>query len=204
MVRFLGFFLKEFLMKNSQLAVIATGIGILAIVSVLLIPSQESNVAEVEDTLDREILPVENDEPIIEEAYDTISQNKLEGKYYPLPREWQTSGPFQIDRKEYAIGEKIFLRIGGLDIGAKGEVAVMRPVNATHHKVYITIPFDETTKGGFNYYVEPQISKTRGICSVDDLFGTWSLVFRGTNYPNLYFDIIDRGAVPGTDIETVC
>ena len=27
-----------------------------------------------------------------------------------------TSGPFQIDRSEYALGEKIFLRIGGLNV----------------------------------------------------------------------------------------
>ncbi len=158
-------------MKQSVLIATAAGIVILAIVSVLLIIPQESNVIETE--------------------------------YKPLPREWQTSGAFQIDRKEYAIGEKIFIRIGGLDIGAKGEVAVYRPLNATHSKVYITIPFDETVKQGFNFYVEPQLSKTRGICSVDDIMGKWTMAFRGTNYPNLDFEIIDK-IVPGTEIETVC
>ncbi len=47
------------------------------------------------------------------------------------------------------------------------------------------------------------MSKTRGICSVDDITGKWTLAFRGTNYPNLDFEIIDK-VVPGTDIETVC
>ena len=51
--------------------------------------------------------------------------------------------------------------------------------------------------------MEPQLSKFRGICSVDDVIGKWTLVFRGTNYPDLYFDITDK-VVPGTDIETVC
>ncbi len=188
-------------MKTSQMAAIAGGIGILAIVLVLLIPSQESDVAEVEDTLDREIQPV--DIPEIQEKLDEIQRIANETDYKPLPREWQTSGPFQIDRNEYAIGEKIFIRIGGLEIDAKGQIAVMRPLNATHYSVYITIPFDGSKKEGFNYYVEPQLSKTRGLCSVDDIMGKWSLVFRGTNYPNLNFNITDR-IVPGTNIETVC
>ncbi len=188
-------------MKTSLIVIIAGGIGILAIISVLLIPSQESDVAEVEDTLDKEIQPIEI--PEIQEKLDEIERIANETDYKPLPREWQTSGPFQIDRKEYAIGEKIFIRIGELEIGTKGEIAVYRPLNATHSKVYITIPFDGSKKGGFNYYVEPQLSKTRGLCSVDDVIGKWILVFRGTNYPDLNFDIIDK-VVPGTDIETVC
>ena len=57
--------------KNIPIA-IAAGIGILAIVSVLLIIPQESNVAEVEDTLDREILPV--DIPEIQEKLDRDSR----------------------------------------------------------------------------------------------------------------------------------
>ena len=188
-------------MKKNIPIIIATGIGILAIVSVLLIMPQESNVAEVEDTLDREILPV--DIPEIQEKLDEIQRIADENNYTPLPREWQSSGPFSIDRKEYAIGEKIFLRIDGLDIGSKGEVAVYRPLNSTHSKVYITIPFDDSVKQGFNFYVEPQMSKTRGICSVDDIMGKWTLAFRGTNYRNLDFEIIDK-VVPGTEIETVC
>ena len=90
-----------------------------------------------------------------------------------------------------------------MEFDEKGQVAVMRPLNATHYSVYITIPFDGSKKGGFNYYVEPQLSKTRGICSVDDVIGKWSLVFKGTNYSNLDFYITDK-IVPGTNTETVC
>ena len=45
----------------------------------------------------------------------------------------------------------------------KGQIDVMRPLNATHYSVYITITFDGTQKSGFNYYVESQLSKTRGL-----------------------------------------
>ncbi len=189
-------------MKIGLIAIISGGMVILAIISALiLIPYQESDVAEVEDTFDKEIQPVEI--PEIQERLDEIQKIANESDYKPLPREWITSGPFQIDRSEYAIGEKIFIRIGGLEFDAKGQIAVMRPLNATHYSVYITIPFDGAQKSGFNYYLEPQISKTRELCSVDDIMGKWSLVFRGTNYPNLYFNINEK-IVPGTNTETVC
>ena len=197
-------------MKMGLIAVIAGGIGILAIILILiLIPYEKSDVEKIDlFTPDKEIQVIET--PEIQEKYEEIKKINEEikygsvgGEFSPLPREWQTSGPFQIDRNEYAIGEKIFIRIGGLELDDKGQIAVMRPLNATHYSVYITIPFDGTQKAGFNYYVEPGISKVRGICSVDDIIGKWALVFQGTNYSNLNFNITEK-VVPGTSTETVC
>jgi hypothetical protein len=190
-------------MKMGLIAVIAGGVGILAIISILiLIPYEKSDVEKIDlFTPDKEIQAIET--PEIQEKLDEIQKIADETNYNPLPREWKTSGPFQIDRNEYAIGEKIFIRIGGLELDDKGQIAVMRPLNVTHYSVYITIPFDGAKKSTFNYYVEPGISGVRGICSVDDIIGKWSLVFQGTNYPNLYFHI-NENVVPGTNIETVC
>ena len=47
----------------------------------------------------------------------------------PPPRVWQSSGPFEIDRTKYLIGEKIFIRIGELDTNEKGQIAFLRPLN---------------------------------------------------------------------------
>ena len=174
---------------------------IIGIVAITMIPNQGSEKMEVEDTLDREILQDNSTE--IDKKIDEIKKIASENEYEVLPRDWQTSGPFQIDRKQYALGEKIFLRIGGLNFEDKGQVAVMRPVNDTHYSVYLTIPFDGAQKESFNYYLDPQLSKTRGLCSVDDVLGKWALVFRGTNYANLNFEIINK-TVPGTDWEPVC
>jgi len=178
--------------------VIAIIVGLIAIATM---SGGDSNNMEVEDLLDKEITP--EDTPEIEEKLDEIEKIADENEYEILPREWQTSGPFQIDRREYAIGEKIFLRIGGLNLQDKGNVAVMRPLNDTHYSVYLTIPFDGSNKEAFNYYINPQLSKTRGLCSVDDVLGNWALVFRGTNYPNLNFEMTEK-IVPGTDVESVC
>jgi hypothetical protein len=186
-------------MKKGSIIGITASIGIfMVILSVIFVFNQESKVVEVEDTFDKEIQSVK-----IQEKLDVIQRIANTTSYKPLPREWITSGPFQIDRNEYAIGEKIFIRIGGLQFEEIGQIAVMRPLNTTHYSVYLTIPFDESKKAGFNYYLEPQISKTRGICSIDDITGKWVLVFRGTNNPNINFEITEK-VVPGTNTETVC
>ena len=195
----------DFFKMNGMNKGIIIGIPIAIVVVVLVVAGIISNLdtdkMEVEDTLDKEIIPEDNSE--IDKKIEEIEKIKNENEYEVLPREWKTSGPFQIDRNQYALGEKIFLRIGGLKFEDKGQVAVMRPLNSTHYGVYLTIPFDGAQKPAFNYYLDPQLSKTRGLCSVDDVLGNWTLVFRGTNYPNLYFEIVNK-TVPGTNWDPVC
>ena len=48
----------------------------------------------------------------------------------------------------------------------------------------------------FNYYLEPQLSKNRGFCTMDDFIGDWVVVFKGTNYESLKFKITE-GILPG-------
>ena len=185
--------------------IISTGIGVsvfVIILAIILISSPKSDVIEVEDTLDKEVKP-ETEIPEIQEKLDEIEKTKLENEYSPKEREWIGSGPFHIDRSQYAIGEKIFIVMEGLNANEKGQIAVMRPLNDTHYSVYLTIPFDGSVKPAFNYYIEPQISKIKEICSVDGIIGKWTLVLRGTDYPNLNFEIT-KDVVPGTDIEPVC
>jgi hypothetical protein len=177
--------------------IIAVIIGILA---VSMMP-EGSEKMEVEDTLDKEIRPEDN--PEIEKKIKEIEKIADENEYEVLPREWQISGPFQVDRTQYALGEKIFIRIGGLQFQDIGQIAVMKPLNDTHKEVYLTIPFDGAKKDAFNYYLDPQLSAVRGYCSVDEFLGEWTIVFRGTNYSNLNFEIVNK-TVPGTDWEPVC
>jgi len=154
----------------SQMAIVAGGIVILAIILTLILTSYQ-------------------------ESEDTV--------FKPLPKEWQSSGPFEIDRSKYAIGEKIFMLIHELEFDEKGQIDIMRPVNATHQVVWDSIPFDGAIKSNFDFYFEPKIEKYGVFCSVDDLIGKWSFVFRGTNYANLDFEI-DKRVVSGTNIEPIC
>ena len=200
-------------MKKGLTIGIVLGVGIFVIILAIILASNPKS-----DVKDKIITPITNVTTNVQVVNQTLVieteigkklDEKLtewfENEYSVKEREWQTSGPFQIDRKQYAIGEKIFLVTGGLNANEKGQIAFMRPLNATHYSVYFTIPFDGTVKPEFNYYLEPKISKTRGICSVDDIIGEWGIVFRGTDYPNLYFEITkENGFVAGTDIEPVC
>lgn len=199
-------------MKKGLTIGITAGVSIFVIiVAIILISSPKSDVKDVAITpvtnvttnvqiVNNQTLNVETE---IQKKLDEIEKINLENKYSPKEREWQTSGPFQIDRKQYAIGEKIFLIIGGLNADEKGQITFMRPLNATHYSVYLSIPFDGAAKPEFNYYLEPKLSKASGICSVDDISGKWTVIFRGTDYPNLYFEIT-KDVVPGTDKESVC
>ena len=175
------------------------GIGIIVtIIAVFFATNQEPDSIEVEDAFDKELRPQEEITSEIQEKLDEIEKIKLENEYSPKPREWITSGPFQIDRSEYVLGEKIFLVISGLNENEKGQVAFLRPENMTHQSVYLTIPFDGSNKPGFNYYIDPQLSKSKGLCSVDDFIGKWRVVFRGTDYSDINFRITED-ILPGDE-----
>ena len=190
-------FKKIELMSNKIIIPIVIGI-VIVIVGIIAVTNQESNMMEVEDAVDKELRPSEEITPEIQEKIDNIEKTNLENKYSPKDREWITSGPFQIDRSEYLIGEKIFIRIGGLGYEEKGQVAFLRPMNSSHYSVYWTIPFDGSDKSAFNYYLQPQLSKNNGYCTIDDFVGEWRVVFRGTDYPNLEFNIIEE-ILPGDE-----
>ena len=114
---------------------------------------------------------------------EETSKNKIEEK-------WVKSGPFEIDKYQYNIGEKIFLTTKDLLPEENGIVQFLRPINDTHHKSYIKIPFDGMAKERFNYYFEPKLFEFRGICSMDDIAGNWIVKFVGTQYEDINFEIL--------------
>ena len=190
---------------NSKIAIPIVISSIIMIVGIFAITNQESETMEVEDVLNEELQPTDEITPEVQEKLDKIEEVKLENEYSPKDREWITSGPFQIDRSEYILGEKIFLRTSGLGFNEKGETVFLRPLNSTHYSVYFTIPFDGSDNSAYNYYLEPQLSKLKGHCTVDDFIGDWRVVFRGTDYPNLEFKITEQ-ILPGekSSFKPVC
>ena len=119
--------------------------------------------------------------------------------------QWQESGPFEIDKDEYNLGEKIFLSVQNINANDKGEVKFMRPLNITHSVQYIGIPFDGMKKDGFNYYFQPRYNVNEMICSTEDLVGTWTVIFSGTEYKNLHFEILNQtSSWDERSFESVC
>ena len=143
-------------------------------------------------------LQADQTETITEEEIIEIEKqiDETTGDFSPTSREWLTSGPFQIDKSQYLLGENIFVRITNLAQNEKGQIAFLRPMNETHYSVYTTIPFDGAEKNSFNQYFTPDLSRALKICTVDDLVGTWKVVFQKTNYENLSFKILNK-TLPG-------
>ena len=188
-------------MRNSKIIIPIIIAGIV-IIALGVTSFDEAGKIEVEDVINKEL---EHEvTPEIQKKLDEIEKNvndsmDRETNYDGTrEREWITSGPFQIDRSEYALGENIFIRINELDPTEKGQIAFLRPMNATHYSVYITIPFDGTNPS-FNQYFTPDLSKLRGICSIEDIVGEWTVSFRGTDYENIKFTVSDKMIVPGEE-----
>ncbi len=185
--------------KNFNMAITGViGIAIIILI-VALYSNQESEITKIDEPIEIELENDVSEIPEIQEKYDEVKNKVDESGYYEVPPiEWITSGPFQIDRSEYIIGQKIFIRIGELDLDEKGQIAFLRPLNETHYSVYQTIPFDGMKKPAFNYYISPSLSTVFEICTLDDLVGEWAVVFRGTSYPNLKFEVTNE-ILPGEE-----
>jgi len=145
----------------------------------------------------------------ISSLYSKIEQDKIANenseefdKY--KPREWLTSGPFQIDRSVYHLGEKIFINVNELPSEYKGTMTFSKIYNNTHSKMYKSLIFDGEKEQRNSYFaVFPSLP--RQFCTIDDIVGDWEVTFERTNLKPLEFKIINK-FVPGNQIyfEPVC
>ena len=181
--------------KKSSL-IIGGGIVIATIIIIGFYLNQELEVLENNEPTESKLN--ENIDPQFNEKLDEIEKKAGENQFSPAPRDWQISGPFEIDRTKYLLGEKVFLRIGELYSNEKGQIAFLKQSSETHYTVYQTMPFDGNIKSAFNYYTDIKLSKGLGLCSVEDIIGEWTVVFRGTGYQNLKFEVVDQ-ILPGEE-----
>ena len=175
-------------MKKEKISGIIGGVIAAIIIGIFVVQFSEIDEdAPIQDNDLPEIVDVDNDG--IPDDVDP---------FVAAPRVWQTSGPFEIDREQYVLGELVLMRIGDLQPNEKGQIVFLQPSNGTHQTVYITIPFDGSQKITFNQYFKPSLSRGLGICTKADLLGNWTVVFQGTDYNNLKFEIVDR-YIPGEE-----
>ena len=123
------------------------------------------------------------------------------------------SGPFQIEKYEYYLGEKIFFNAVNIPADEKGEIVFFRPeLDRSNKKIkeiegipeeliskkvkYIGIKFNGENKQNFNKFFEPRFSEWNGVCTTKDLVGEWIIVFLGTQYENINFTILNQ-TMPG-------
>ena len=126
-----------------------------------------------------------------------------------IVQQWIKSGPFSIEKSEYNLGEKIFLTVSAIPKSESGEVMFFRPSDnpvpqkfeniegvpkdTIKSKVkYLGIEFDGSSKENFNRYFEPKMHPYKGPCSIDGLVGEWVMVFSGTEYKPIFFEITNE------------
>ena len=134
----------------------------------------------------------------------------------------EASGPFQIEKYEYYLGEKIFFNAVNIPTDEKGEIVFFRPeLDRSNKKIkeiegipaeliskkvkYIAIEFNGENKQSFNKFFEPRFSEWNGVCSTKDIVGEWVIVFLGTQYENINFTVLNQ-TMPGDTrtFEPIC
>ena len=135
---------------------------------------------------------------------DKMKNEKSDNPYVPKEREWIQSGPFQIDRSEYVLGEKVFINVNDLPKNTKGKIVFSKIINNTHSYEYKKIKFDGS-KPQSNFYLGFNLNSARGVCSSDMFVGDWAVIFEGTDFESLKFKVKNQ-IIPGMEdqYEPVC
>ena len=191
-------------MNNKIISIVAVIITISIIIfAISELQTDEKKVPEQsvsEQSVSEQSVSEQSVSEEIQSKLDKLEKDRNENinsqqPYIPAERDWPTSGPFKIDRSQYLLGEKIFVNIDTLTLSDKGTMKFLIPLNDTSYKTYYSMPFDGTRDRN-NFYFTPDLSKARGICDKTQLIGNWKVIFEGTNYPDLEFEVIDK-ILPG-------
>ena len=107
-----------------------------------------------------------------------------------------SSGPFTIDKQKYRLGDYVFMVVTGLKPNDAGQMVVYDPKggNFTH------VQFNGTMKSDWNYFFKPNTVRMEALCTPQDLVGNWTIVFQGTSYKPITFQVINQW-VHGSEAE---
>ena len=98
------------------------------------------------------------------------------------------SGPFSIDKEKYRLGDNIFMVVTGLRPSDAGKMIVYDPKGGT----FTQVPFNGTMKSDWNYMFKPDTVRLEKLCTPQDLVGNWSIVFQGTSYKSITFQVTNE------------
>ena len=102
-------------------------------------------------------------------AYQMEFENRMEEGHVTYPDNKQTVGSLTINKDKYMIGEVIFINME-LNPLENGQVEFY---NADGN-LYFKFKFNGSVDPSPNLYVRPVLENRYGICTVDNLAGTWT------------------------------
>ena len=145
---------------------IATGIGIIIIIGVILFQVNQTMWEQVS----------------VEEYYE--KGGKVAGVVYPDNP--QLLGPLQINKDKYLLGENVYVVLKDLRPQDKGTVLFLTPEN----KVYLEWGFNGSDRESQKKYFKPQLLKSKNICEKEMLIGEWTVMFKDYEMSKIYFEIL--------------
>jgi hypothetical protein len=101
-------------------------------------------------------------------AYQMETENRIQEGHVTYPDNKQTVGSLTINKDKYMIGEVIFINME-LNPLENGQVEFY---NADGN-LYFKFKFNGSVDPSPNIYFRPILEQRYGICTVDDLTGTW-------------------------------
>jgi len=102
-------------------------------------------------------------------AYQMETENRIQEGHVTYPDNKQTVGSLTINKDKYMIGEVIFINME-LNPLENGQVEFY---NADGN-LYFKFKFNGSVDPSPNIYFRPILEQRYGICTVDDLTGTWT------------------------------
>jgi len=145
---------------------IATGIGIVVIIGVIIFQINETMWEQVS----------------VEEYYE--KGGRVAGVVYPDNP--QILGPLQINKDKYLLGENVYVILKNLRPGDQGSILFITPGNI----IYDEWGFNGNERESQKKYFKPQLLKGKNLCEKEDLVGEWTVVFKGYEMSKLYFEIL--------------
>tara|TARA_Y100001936_G_scaffold36940_1_gene35106 strand:+ start:687 stop:1217 length:531 start_codon:yes stop_codon:yes gene_type:complete len=146
--------------------VIATGIGVAAIIGIIAFQVNETTWKQVS----------------VDEYYE--KDGKVPGVVYP--ENPQILGPLQVNKDKYLLGENVYVIITNLRPQDKGIVDFITPGGV----LYETMGFDGKVSDYKKKYFKPQLLNSKDLCEKEKLIGQWTVMFRGYEMSKLYFEIV--------------
>ena len=146
---------------------IATGIGIVVIIGVIIFQVNETMWEQAS----------------VEEYYE--KGGKVAGVVYPDNP--QVLGPLQINKDKYLLGENVYVILKDLRPQDKGTILFMTPKNV----VYDEWGFNGEERDYQKKYFKPQLLKSKQLCEKEDLVGEWTVIFKGYSMSKLHFEVLE-------------
>ena len=100
------------------------------------------------------------------------------------PENPQSLYGLSINKDKYLLGENVYVTITEIPMGLKTQAIFYTP----SRKQFYEIKIDGDKTSGFKQYFKPQLLKNRDLCDVDDLIGTWMVLFENNPGEKMYFE----------------